>query len=487
MANSTAWKMAAAFMFCAATTISSPAQVFTTLVNFEGANGNGPYLTSLVQSTDGSLYGTTFYGGVNNDGYPASGTVFKITRGGKPITLYSFCIQSNCANGGAPGAGLLKATDGNFYGTTEVGGSNFGGTVFKMTPGGTLTTLYSFCTQSNCADGSGPVAALIEAADGNFYGTTEVGGGGICMGGCGTIFRISPTGTLTTLHRFDSTDGAYPYAPLVQAIDGFFYGTTQVGGANDLGTVFKITSAGRLTTLHSFDGTDGGNPADGMIQAPDRNFYGTTAGGGANSGGTVFKITPVGALTTIYNFCGESNCEDGDAPVAGLILATDGSFYGTTAVGGGGSGADCNTAGCGTIFKITEAGALTTLHRFTGYPDDGAWPQGNLLQATNGNFYGTTFWGGDANEGTVFSLSTGLGPFVAFVRSYGRVGQTGSILGQGFTGTTSVSLNGMSASFTVVSDTFIRATVPLGATTGYVTVTTPSGTLTSNVPFHVIK
>jgi uncharacterized repeat protein (TIGR03803 family) len=274
-------------------------------------------------------------------------------------------------------------------------------------------------------------------------------------------------------------------------MDGNFYGTTASGGDQicNCGTVFKITPVGNLTTLHSFKGTDGAYPGGALVQAADENFYGTTGGLGYHcnptSGcGTVFKITRGGSLTTLYNFCAQTNCSDGAHPVAGLVQATDGNFYGTTLVGGGGNCVADFGVGCGTVFEITALGELTTLHTFGS--TDGANPYGGLLQATNGSFYGTTYGGGAFSGGTIFSLEMGLGPFVAFVHDSGRIGQTGGILGQGFTGTTSVSLNGTPASYTVVSDTFIRATVPPGATTGFVTVTTPSGTLTSNVPFRVI-
>jgi len=306
-------------------------------------------------------------------------------------------------------------------------------------------------------------------------------------GGCGTVFRITPAGSLTTIYSFCSqpscADGVQPVAGLIQGRDGNFYGTTFGGGTgNNEGTVFKITTAGTLTTLHSFDGADGALPAGWLVQGTDGNFYGTTVTGGAENGSTIFKISPAGTLTTIYSFCGQPSCVDGDGVYAGLVQGTDGNFYGTTL--GGGANYD------GTVFGITPGGSLTTLHAFDF--TDGYLPIGGLTQATSGSFYGTTASGGDPmcdgghGCGTVFSLSTGFGPFVAFVNAAGKVGQTGSILGQGFTGTTVVSFNGIAASFTVKSDTFLEATVPPGATTGYVTVTTPSGTLTSNVPFQVI-
>lgn len=469
------WKIGYALLvLCAATAIVAQAQTFQTLVNFDGHNGANPMYVTLVQGSDGDLYGTTEDGGSYGDG----GTIFRATLEGA-LTNYSF---SNGANGGMPYAGMVLSTDGTFYGTTSNGGIGFG-TVFKINRQGTLTTLHSFCKQPPyCADGGQPWAGLVEGKDGNFYGTTIEYGS--THGG--TIFKISPAGTLTPLYSFcaqpNCADGESPAAPLVQASDGNFYGTTLFGGnpicgPDGCGTIFKITPKGSLTTLHSFDGTDGNYVLAGLIQATDGNLYGTTDSGGSGGNGTVFRITLSGDLTTLYNFCAQPNCADGAGPFAPLIQATDGNFYGTTAAGGGNE--------VGTVFSITPDGVLTTLHSFD---ETTANPNGGLLQHTDGAFYGTTNAGGNGCcDGTVFSLSTGLGAFVAFVRSYGKVGQTGGILGQGLTGTTSVMLNGVPANFTVVSDTYLTATVPPGATTGYVTVTTPTAVLTSNVPFRVIQ
>jgi uncharacterized repeat protein (TIGR03803 family) len=484
MTKLSAWKKACAvFLLCAAMSIAAPAQTLTTLVDFDGTNGDGPQAT-LIQGHDGNLYGTTFAGGGDLDcGANGCGTIFKITLNGTLTTLYTFCAQPNCADGSAPYAGLVLATDGNFYGTTYQGGDlacgqGAGcGTLFKITPSGTLTTLHSF----DGIDGNSPEGGLIQAADGSFYGTTALGGDTICFEGCGTVFKITPSGALTTLHSFDGIDGNSPEGGLIQAADGNFYGTTALGGGSlGYGTVFKMTPAGTLMTLSDFD--DGAQPRAGLVEGTDGNFYGTTYYGGFDSFGTVFKVTPGGTLTTLYDFC-RDGCTSGDSPTAALVQATDGNFYGTAHLGG--------TGESGTAFKITPTGELTTLYSFCDCAD-GGFPFGGLVQATNGTFYGTTQHSGNDTCGfngcgTVFSLDMGLGPFVTFVRASGRVGRTGPILGQGFTGTTSVSLNGILASFTVISDTLIRATVPVGGTTGYVTVTTPSGTLTSNVPFHVIK
>src|ERR1022692_4823686 len=246
-------------------------------------------------------------------------------------TLYSFCSQSGCPDGSDPIAGLVQATNGDLYGTTAKGGANGGGTVFKITPGGTLTTLYSFCSQTNCMDGVEPYAGLVQAANGDLYGTTVAGG----ANGYGTVFKITPGGTLTMVYSFCSqtncADGAYPEAGLVQAANGDLYGTTPQGGANRGGTIFKITPGGTLTTLYSFcfqsGCTDGSTPFAGLVQAANGDLYGTTFYGG--SGGTVFKITPGGTLTTLYNFCSQTNCTDGDQPFAGLVQAANGDLYGT--------------------------------------------------------------------------------------------------------------------------------------------------------------
>jgi uncharacterized repeat protein (TIGR03803 family) len=416
----------AVFVLCATTAIALPAQTFTRLVTFDGTDGLQPD-TGLVQATDGNLYGATFNGGA----YANNGTVFKITPSGTLTTIYSFCSQSGCLDGsGVIYAALVQATNGDFYGTTFLHGANGQGTVFKMTPGGALTTLYNFCPQGGCTGVLYP-SGLIQATNGNLYGATSGSG---ADGSYGTVFKITPGGgTLTTIYSFCSQtgcpDGESPYGGLVQATNGDFYGVTDLGGANNQGTVFKITLSGALTTLYSFCSqtgcTDGSN-ANALVQATDGDFYGTTYSGGANNQGTIFKITPSGALTTLYSFCSQTGCTDGQNPVAGLV------------------------------------------------------------QATNGKFYGTTPIGGTLGEGTVFSLSVGLGPFVETRPTSGMVGEVVKILGTDLTNATSVSFNGAGAVFEVVSSSEITATVPTGATTGRVQVITPRGTLTSNVPFRVL-
>jgi uncharacterized repeat protein (TIGR03803 family) len=471
----------AVLVLCATTAIALRAQTLTTLYSFCSQtgcpDGDGPH-AGLVQATNGDLYGTTLSGGANcvPDG---CGTVFKITPGGTLTMAYSFCSDyPSCTDGAYPEAGLVQAANGDLYGTTYSGGANGYGAVFKITPGGTLTTLYSFCSQTNCTDGFGPQAGLVQAANGDLFGTTS--------NGYGTVFKITPGGTLTTLYSFCSqtncTDGAEPYGGLVQAANGNFYGTTYGGGANadcfgqGCGTVFRITPSGALTMLYSFCAqsgcTDGERPEAPLVQAANGNFYGTTFGG-ANKRGTVFKITPGGTLTTLYRF------PDGAYPYAALVQAADGDFYGTTS-GGGADG--------GTIFKITPSGSLTTLYSFCSQSGctDGAYPYAGLAQDTNGDFYGTTYLGGANYDGTVFRLSVGLGPFVKIRPPYGKGGAAVKILGTNLTGATSVGFNGTAAVFTVVSSSEITTTVPAGASSGKVQVVTPSGTLSSNASFLVV-
>ncbi len=381
---------------CVAMVIAAPAQSFCDLFSFDNTDGAYP-VAELIQGTDGNFYGTTRGGGAYG-----LGEVFEITPTGTMTTLHSF----EGPEGGEPVAGLIQASDGNFYGTTLRGGAYGGGAVFKMSPGGTLTTLYSFCAQTGCPDGEEPEAGLIQATDGDFYGTTRDGGGSYRYG---TIFKITSAGTLTTLYVFSMIDGGYPVAGLIQASDGNFYGTTSDGGASAIcyGTIFKITPAGSLTTLHSF-GTlpkcsDGGEPQAKLIQANDGNFYGTTMIGGANHG-TVFRITPSGTLTTLHSFC-QSNCADGASPLAGLIQASDGNLYGTTQYGANGYNSVAN--GYGTAFEVTTTGTLITLYSFCAQVNcaDGALPQAALVQATDGSFYGTAGYLGADDYGTVFRLA----------------------------------------------------------------------------------
>jgi len=478
---------------------SSSAQNFRTLASFNSTNGASPY-SRLVQGLDGNFYGTTIYGGANGNDICYTfgcGTVFRITPAGALTTLYSFCAQPNCTDGALPYAGLVLGNDGNFYGTTYNGGSTGAcgisgcGTVFKITPAGALSTLYLFCNRRTvCGDGSLPRGSLIEGSDGHLYGTTQDGGTGPACpyssgGGCGTVFKLSTAGKLTTLHSFIISDGANPYAGLVQGTDGNFYGTT-TGGLNGPGTVFKITPTGAFTSLYTFcteaNCADGKLPYSSLIQGTDGNFYGTTLEGGDTDWGTAFKMDSAGNLTRLYSFCAKANCADGGSVYAGLVQAPDGNFYGVTNLGAPTTN--------GTVFKLTPNGALTTVHNLKSSEGSGLY--GGLVQSTSGAFYGATFYGGASDAcrggcGTVFTVSANLGRFVETLPASGKVGAAVKILGTQLTGSTMVSFNCVSASFRVVSPSEITTNVPAGATTGTVKVQTPGGTLKSNVPFTVVQ
>ncbi len=439
------------------TAVSSAAQTFTTLASF---GDEFTIFSAFVQGRDGNLYGTAIDFNVDD------GSVLKVTPSGALTVLYRFCAQPNCTDGSSPFSALALGTDGNFYGTTQNGGASGLGVVFKITPEGALTVIHSF--DGTVGDGSSPDAGLVLGTDGNLYGTTFSGG----ANSEGTVFKITPTGTLTLLHSFDGADGLFPDAPLVQGTDGNFYGTTYEGGnqinscySGGCGTVFKITPGGRFAMLHAFDFTDGATLYTPLVQASDGSFYGTTFLG-EDSRGTIFRINSQGTVKTIHRFEGLS-----ENPIVGLATATDGNLYGTT-LGGGGCDSDA-----GSIYKVSQTGIFSTVFgcQNGGYEDA-------VVQNTNGTFYGAyTYEGGE-----IYSLGTGLGPFVGFVVPAGKPGHTAQILGQGLTGTTSVIFNGVPASsFSVLSDTFMTAVVPSGATTGKVVVTTPGGVLSSNVNFRI--
>jgi uncharacterized repeat protein (TIGR03803 family) len=459
--NRTAY--AAAFLLAVVfVTTAARGQKFSVLYDF-GQNPNDPinpsYSGILAQGRDGNLYGTVAFGGAFQ-----GGAMIKVTPRGKLTVVYSF----DGSVGFAPFGGLTLATDGNFYGTNGGGGKAFLGTIFKITPDGRPTLLYEFTGQD---DGAVPYAPPIQGADGNLYGTTEIGG----TSHAGTVYKITPAGVLTTLHSFDNANGAQPIGPLLQASDGNFYGTTVTGGGPaNAGTVFKITPAGKLTVIHRFDGSDGFDPSSLLIQGSDSSLYGTAYSGGTQNTGTIFKITPQGKFSVLHNFNGST---DGGNPYAGLVQGSDGNFYGVNSFNG-------NAANQGTIFRISPGGKFKVLYTFDG--KTGATPQVTLLQHTNGSFFGDATFGGAFNNGTFYGGTAGLKPFVSLVNPFGKVGKNVEILGQGFAGATSVTFNGTTATYRVVSDTYLTATVPAGASSGLVVVTTPQSVLTSSRPFQVI-
>lgn len=368
----------------------------TTIFAFNGANGEDPE-AALIQGRDGNLYGTTMEGGVYD-----RGTVFRITPSGIFTNLHSF----DSADGFNPQAGLAQGADGFLYGTAYEGGTYNDGVVYKMSTNGTFNVLASFL---NDIDGFEPNAVLLPVTNGNFYGMTMFGG----TNSLGSIFSITPSGMVTTLISFNGTNGDYPYVGgLIRGLDGNFYGTTPTGGIgfdssvyySGWGTVFKMTPDGQLSTLAFFNGTNGAFPIGLLVQGPDGCLYGTTCNGGPgfdgeqySGDGTVFKITTNGSLSTLVMFNDPVN---GANPFSGLCLGTDGRFYGTTQ--NGGTNYPPNPDG-GTVFQMTPDGTLTTLVSFS--TNEGISPIGGVVQASNGDFFGTTSEGSTNSLGGIFRLS----------------------------------------------------------------------------------
>jgi len=383
------------------------------LYRFTGQDGSFPK-ARLIVDANGILYGTTTFGGRNH------GIVFELSLNGKETVLYSFRGKHH-GDGDFPGGDLIAGNQGELYGVTVFGGFDCGvrfgcGTIFKLTPGGAETVLHTFTG----LDGAEPVGGLTIDGQGNLYGTTGAGGSSTaCDFGCGTVFKLAPSGEYTVLYAFKgrkNNDGEDPVGTLALDSQGNLYGATQWGGGGDCsrgnhgcGTIFKLTPDGQETVLHAFvDGIGGAFPT-GVIRDGDGNLYGTTPSGGGRGNclgqdcGTVFRLTPDGAIATLYAFAGGN---DGGAPWAGLLEDADGHLYGTTQFGG----TDCDGLGrgCGTVFKLAPGGRETILHRFGG--DDGANPQSGLVQDATGTLYGATYGGGldcyNVGEGcgTVFKV-----------------------------------------------------------------------------------
>jgi uncharacterized repeat protein (TIGR03803 family) len=438
-------------------------QTFKDIYSFTGQRSSAfPDHVLPVQGRDGLMYATTTgQGGTNY------GTIFSLAASSRFRQLHTF----DGSNGSTPGSGLTLSTGGSFYGVAYSGGGSNNGLLFRISPSGSYIVLHQF---AGGFDGTGPLAPPVQATDGDFYGATYGD-----SSTPSTIYKYVPTLDLfTTIYHFDSAHGAGVIAPLIQATDGSLYGTAYEGGANNFGTIFKLSTAGILLWSYSFPGypTGGANPVAPLLQAGDGNFYGTTQLGGDHPGfGIVFRLDLSGNVRVLHSFQGPlQNPEDGSNPFAGLLQATDGVLYGTTTAGG--------IFNQGALFQISVDGQYKQLFSFN--QKGSRIPAGTLAQHTSGLIYGTAESGGKYGFGTVFSLDMGLGPFAALVSYTGKVGGTAEILSQGLTGTTAVTFNGVPATrFTVVSDTYIAAVVPGGATTGPVVVTTPSGKLTSNKNF----
>jgi len=376
-----------------------------------GSDGASPYYGALIADGASNAYGTTSSGGSGGCSDGGCGTVYKLTKDRKERVLYSF-------RGGSDGAGPLGAltrdASGTLYGTTVGGGGTgcggFGcGTVFEVARDGRETVLYTFQSED---DGFQPVSNVIKDKSGNLYGTTGAGGdySSSCSSeGCGTVFELQSNGTKIALYKFQGgTDGQGPTGPLIMDFAGDLYGTTQGGGGCALGgcgTVFELTPAGDETILYAFQGGDDGlGPLGGVVMSSGNDLYGTTFSGGAhNCCGVVFKVPAGGGSeTTVYSFRGGS---DGANPLAGVIFDKKGNLYGTTEYGGS---KGCGGRGCGTVFKLAPDGTESVLYAFKGRHQNphGANPAASLLLGKKGTLYGTTTVGGTANDGVVFSLKT---------------------------------------------------------------------------------
>jgi uncharacterized repeat protein (TIGR03803 family) len=456
--------------------------------DFPNVSGDARYPGgALTQGRDGNLYGVS-----NTDDQNNYGTIYMLTPAGVETGLHHFLHDGTegtyCSYYTSGAWGLTLASDGNFYGACEGGGtaSNFCGgdygcgTVYKITPDGTFTVLHSFLGAA-ASEGSSPLGPLTEGADGNLYGVTYYGG--TSSTGSGTVYKITKTGTLTTVHSFSSVEsnGVGPAGALFLSSDGNFYGTATAGGSGGYGTVFKITTKGKITVLHNFTqaATDGGTPTGGVIQGADNSLYGATYFGGTSSEGTLFKVTTSKKFTLLHSF--DLAADYGILPTEGVIQATDGNIYGvTTSYAGGGY------ANNGSAYEFNTAkkgGGFSVLFDFGGavYP----LPDSPFLNHTNGLLYGSTYQGGQYSLGLVYSVDRGLKPYIAPQSRSGKIGTSVNILGQGFSSATHVAFNGTSATFAAVSDTFMTATIPTGSTTGFVTVTESGGTLQSNFKFKV--
>ena len=373
-------------VLAAGTARAGTAGVFDSLYTFAGDNTDGNWPAgALVADPTGTIWGTTSSGGPNG-----AGTVFKYTPGGTETMVYHFTGGND---GDMPDGGLLKASNGDFFGTTYIGGKYGLGTIFKVTPAGVLTTIYSFGTNAN--DGGNPRGELIWSADHQLAGVTVNGG----AGNVGTVFKVSLQGKETILHGFAGPDGQYPRAALVMDKAGNMYGTTYdtfssaVNAGN--GTAFKIDPAGNFTVIYNFLGATGYGPSAPMVLDPSGNLIGTTQNGGADNNGAIFKLTPAGKATVLYTFTGGN---DGGRPIAPVTLTKAGAMLSTTFEGG--------KNGYGTVYRLTAAGKLQTLHTFDS--TDGRFSQSGLLidaPVSELFLYGLTYSGGSNGNGNIYSIT----------------------------------------------------------------------------------
>lgn len=446
---------------------SAHAQTPTMLYNFQDVPTDACEAQgNIVQGRDGNMYGIGLYCGTNN-----TGAVYKISPSGAESVLYSFPSNfSFCFSG------LTLGSDGNFYGTcfSTPGGH---GSIFQLTPAGVFTDKYDF---TGVYGDTEPLYPPIQASDGNYYGTT-----GYNPYSCGNIYKLTAAGVYTNLHTFSGSDCG-PASSLIQASDGNLYGSLYNCSNGILGCVYKISTAGVFKEVYDFSASSGYNPCTGVIQGKDGKLYGATNEGAANNFGSIYKVTTAGVETDLHDFVQttDASCVDNAGRTnVNLLQVTDGSFYGLN----GSYGANDE----GSIYKLTPAGVFTAF-LFPNPPVEGDAPLSTLIQNTNGLVYGTTPFGGPTGcspcQGFFFSVSTGDAPFVSLEPSQTaeKEGAHVGMFGQGFTNASVVKFGGVTAtSRTLAGSTYLTATVPAAALTGPVTVTTGSTTLTSPQTFKV--
>ena len=489
-----------------------------TLYNFAAADSGAGEFSALIQASDGNFYGVSALGGYQDNGY-----VYRVSRATGQLThLHDFQFS----DGATPRGTLIQGTDGDLYGTTEAGGANrsdycYGGqyyqkggcgTAFKVSLKGAFTKLHDFYT---AVDGyqAATNTGLIQASDGNLYGMALVE----FPTEATSVFKMTPDGTVSVFYLFaaDGSQGSMTHTGLLQARDGNLYGTTEGDccGPTENGTVFQLSLSGAFQTLYAFQGAptngsgDGSSPWGNLIQGQDGALYGTTFGGGTTTGfcivagcGTVYRVTTAGEESILHRFIGSAL--DGENPQnAGLAQTSNGTFYGVT--GGNPFGVIglqycyvgvISTAGCGTLFEIGTSGKFIQLHNFgSGDGSNGLFPMTSMILASDHNLYGVALDGGGWGTGTVYRLQ--LNPETRVVEisgiapAGGPPGTAVVISGKGFSGASQVTFpTGTTASpigFTVVSDDEIDIVVPADGVSGAVGVTAPHGTTFSPVIFYL--